>query len=145
MDGPGRIAFPDQGLVNTHAATLVAAGGAGFLVGGAEGAAAGVVAWTAVLVGCWWFQAHTQVLPEPAGEPEHEIYADFDDFVERLDDLAQERGWNIDKHFGIARMACANRTMTFDELERRYDRGRTSAPAMILPDASNRTTNDVSA
>jgi len=145
MEGPACITFPDQGRVKTHAVALVASGFAGFLAGGAEGAAVGVVAWTAVLVACWWFQAHTQVLPEPAAQPEHSIYADFDDMVERLDDLALEREWDLDKHFGIARMACANRTMSFDELERLYDRGRPSAPDKIRPDGPDGKMNDASA
>jgi hypothetical protein len=123
---------------------LVAIGAVGFLAGGAGGAAAGVAACTAMLIGCRWFRAQTQVLPGPAEQPEHSIYADFDDIVERLDDLAQERNWNIDKQFAIARMACANRTMTFDELERRYDRGLTSVPDTSRQDAPEGPNHDVS-
>ncbi len=123
---------------------LVTTGAAGFLAGGAEGAAAGVAACTAVLIGCRWFRVQTQVLPGPAEQPEHSIYADFDDIVERLDDLARARDWDIDKHFAIARMACSNRTMTFDELERRYDRGLTSVPDASRQDAPEGPNNDLS-
>lgn len=113
----------------THAAALLAAGTAGFLVGGAAGALAGLVAWTVVLITWWRLRVHNaRALPDPAERPQPSIYADIDDVMERLDDLARERNWGLGKHFAIARMACENRTMTFDELERRYDRELGSAP-----------------
>ena len=112
-----------------HAAVLVATGAAGFFLGGAEGAAAGVLAWTAVLIGWWRLRArNAQALPVPTEPPQPSVYADIDDVIDRLDDLARERNWSLGKRFEIARMACENRTMTFDELERRYDRGLRSAP-----------------
>jgi len=128
-----------------HAAALVATGTAGFLVGGAAGAAAGVLAWTAVLIAWWQLRARNALaLPVPAERPQPSIYADIDDVIDRLDDLARERNWNLDKYFAIARMACENRTMTFDELERRYDRGFKSAPDKIRQDASEGPKNDES-
>ncbi len=125
-----------------HAAALVATGTAGFLVGGAAGAAAGVLAWTVVLIAWWRLRARkTQALPIPA-EPQPSVYADIDDVIDRLDDLARERNWDLGKRFVIARMACENRTMTFDELERRYDRGLRSALDKIRQDASEGPEND---
>ena len=112
-----------------HAAALVATGTAGFLVGGAAGAAAGVLAWTVVLIAWWRLRArNAQALPGPAEQPQPSAYADIEDVIDRLDDLARERNWDLGKRFDIARMACENRTMTFDELERHYDRGLRSAP-----------------
>lgn len=128
-----------------HAAALVATGTAGFLVGGAAGAAAGVLAWTAVLIAWWRLRArYVQVLPGPAGQPQPSTYADIDDVIERLDDLARERNWGLGKHFAIARMACENPTTTFDELGRGYDRGLRPAPDKIRQDASEGPKNDVS-
>jgi len=73
-----------------HAAALVATGIAGFLVGGAAGAAAGVVAWTGVVIAWWHLRArNAQALPGPS---EQHRPSDFDNVIERLDDLARERG-----------------------------------------------------
>ena len=128
-----------------RAAALLATGTAGFLVGGVEGAALGVVAWTAVLIAWWRLRARgPQGEPETVKFPESSTYADIDNVIERLDDLAQERNWNLAKHFGIARMACENRTMTFDELERRYDRGLSAASDKNEQDASEEPRNDAS-
>jgi len=111
-----------------HAAALVATGTAGFLVGGAAGAAAGVLAWTVVLITWWRLRVHNaRALPGPA-EPRPSIYADIEDVIDRLDDVARERNWDLGKRFVIARLACENRTTSIDELERRYDRGLGSAP-----------------
>jgi hypothetical protein len=129
--------------VITHAAALLAAGTAGFLVGGAAGAAAGVVAWTVVLITWWRLRVHNaRALPGPAEQPRPSIYADIEDVIDRLDDVARERNWDLGKRFAIACMACENRTMTFDELERRYDLGFRSAPDKIRQDASEGPNND---
>jgi uncharacterized protein (DUF1778 family) len=129
MEGPACSASPDQSEMIMHAAALVATGTAGFLVGGAAGAAAGVLAWTAVLIVWWQLRARNALaLPGPTAPPQPSAYADIEDIVDRLDDVARERNWSIGKRFEIARLACENRTTTFDELERRYDRGIRSAP-----------------
>jgi hypothetical protein len=126
-----------------HAAALVAAGTAGFFVGGAKGAAAVVVAWVVVLIARWRLRArNAQALPGPAEQPQPSAYADIEDVIDRLDDLARERNWDLAKRLDIARMACENRTMTFDELERLYDRGLRSAPGRIQQDASEGPKND---
>lgn len=115
--------------MNRHAATLFATGAAGFFLGGAEGAAASVLAWTAVLIGYWWLRARkAQALPGPTAPPQPSAYADIEDIVDRLDDRARERNWSLGKRFEIARLACENRTISIDELERLYDRGLRSAP-----------------
>src|SRR5688572_8061040 len=73
----------------------------------------------------WWRlrARNAQDLPEPAEQPQPSVYADIEDVIDRLDDLARERNWDLAKRFAIACMACENRKLTFDELERRYDRG----------------------
>jgi hypothetical protein len=83
-----------------------------------------------------------QALPGPTEQPQPSDYADMEDVVDRLDDLARERNWDLGKRFEIARMACENRTMTFDELERCYDRGLRSAPDKIPQDAPEGPKND---
>jgi hypothetical protein len=128
-----------------HAAALVATGTVGYLVGGATGAAAGVLAWTILLIARWRLRPrNTQALPVPAEQPQPTTYADIDEVIERLDDLARERNWDLDKYFAIARMACENRTMTFDELERRYDRGLRSAPEKTRQNTPESPENDES-
>ena len=112
-----------------HVAAFVATSSVGFLVGGTAGAAAVVLAWTAVLIAWWWLRArNAQALLPPAEQPQPSAYVDLEEVIDRLDDLAQERNWDLAKRFEIAQMACENRTMTFDELERLYDRGLRSAP-----------------
>jgi uncharacterized protein (DUF1778 family) len=126
-----------------YAAALVATGVAGFLVAGAAGAAAGVIAGVVALITWRRLRArNTQALPAPAEQPQASVYADIEDIIDRLDDLAWERNWDLAKRFGIACMACENRTMTFDELERLYDLGFRSAPDKVRRDASEGPKND---
>ena len=134
-----------------RATALLATGTAGFLVGGLTGAAAGVAAWATVLIA--WRRIRVRNarggLPEPEERPQRSfyadiMYADIEDGIERLDDLARERNWDIGKHIDIARMACENRTISFDELERRYDRGLRSATDKIQQDDSEGPKNDAS-
>jgi hypothetical protein len=120
-----------------HAAAFVATGTAGYLAGGASGAAAVVVAWSAVLIAWRGLQArNTRNLPGPAVQPLPSAYADIEDIIDRLDDLAAARGWDLPKLLAIARMACENRTTPFEELERRYDLGLQSAFDEIRQDGS---------
>jgi hypothetical protein len=126
-----------------RAAALFATGTAGFLVGGELGAAAVVVAWAAVMITRWRLRARsTQAAPGPATLPQASAYADMEDVMDRLDDVARERNWDLGKRFEIARMACENRTLTFDELERCYERGLRSAPDKFQRDASEGPMND---
>jgi hypothetical protein len=128
-----------------HAAALVATGTAGFLVGGASGAAAAVLAWAAVLIAYWRVGTRkAKALSGLAEQPQPSVYVDIDEVIDRLEDLARERNWDLGKRFEIARMACENRTMTIDELERRYDRGLRSALDRIRQDASEGPNNDLS-
>ncbi len=111
-----------------HAAVLIAIGITGILVGGASGAAAVVAAWLAVLIACCRFRGrNAQALRGHAEHRQPSAYADIEDVIDLLEDLAKERNWDIGKRFDIARMACENRTAIFDHLERRYDRGLRSA------------------
>lgn len=110
------------------AASLVATGTAGFVAGGTEGAVAGAVLCTAAWFS--WWRLERRNVPAVAGTYEQtqpSIYADVEDVIDQLDDLARERGWDLSKRLEIARMACENRATPFDELERRYDRGLRSA------------------
>ena len=103
-------------------AAFVATGAAGYLVGGASGAAVVVVAWSAVVLAWRRLRArNARSLAGPAEQPPSSAYADIEDVIDRLDDLAAAREWDLPKLLAIARMACENRTTPFDELERRYD------------------------
>lgn len=130
--------------MNTNAATLVATGAAGFFLGGAQGAAVAVLAWTAVVIGYWWLRVrNAQALPGPTAAPRPSVYADIADVIDRLDDRARERNWSLGKRFEIARLACENRTISIDELERLYDRGLRSAPDKTRQDFSEGPKDDV--
>jgi hypothetical protein len=110
------------------AAALIAMGTAGFFLGGALGAAAIVIAPMVVLIACWglWVR-NKQTLSRLAAQRQSSAYADIEDVIDRLEDLARERNWDLGKRFEIARLACENPAATFDELERLYDRGLRSA------------------
>jgi len=102
---------------------------------GVSGAATVVVWWAAALfVGKWLRTNKVQAPAGPAERPQASEYADIEDVNDILEDPAQRRNWDLDKRFDIARMACENRTTTFDELERRYDRGVRSAFARLGQD-----------
>jgi len=105
-----------------HAAAFIAAATAGFLISGVSGAATVVVWWAAALI-LGRRLRKTSVQQVPAEQPQASEYADIEDVNDILEDLAQRRNWDLEKRFDIARMACENRTTTFDELERRYDHG----------------------
>ena len=128
-----------------HAAAFSAIASAGFVIGGVSGAATVVVWWTAVLiVGRRLRTINAQAPAGPADQPQTSEYADIEDVNDILEDLAHKRNWDLDKRFDIARMACENRTTTFDELERRYDRGVRSAFAQLCQHTSEGSKNDES-
>jgi hypothetical protein len=130
-------------MIIVHAAALIAVGTVGFLAGGVSGVVAVVVGWTVALIALWRIQARIgRSPPEPAERRQPSAYADIEDVIDRLDDLARERNWDLGKRFDIARMACENRTTAFDELERRYDRGLRSAFDRLRPGASEGPKND---
>ena len=111
-----------------HAIVLAAFCVVGFLVGGVLGAAAILLPWALVTVITWHLRGHKADLPrEVVTSSRPSVYADIEEIIGRLDAIAQDRGWDIGKRFEIARMACENRAATFDELERRYDKGIRSA------------------
>ena len=125
------------------AAAIIAMGAASSFVGGALGAVAIVVVLLVVLIACWWLRVRNKrALSRRAAQRQPSAYADIEDVIDRLEDLAQERNWDLDKRFEIARMACENRAATFDELERRYDRGLRSAFDKLLQDAAEGPKND---
>jgi hypothetical protein len=105
------------------AASLVATGTAGFVAGGSAGAVAGAVLCTVAWLTWWRLQKRNAPVMPGSEEQQPSIYADVEDVIDQLDDLARERGWDLPKRLEIARMACENRATPFDELERRYDRG----------------------
>jgi hypothetical protein len=92
---------------------LIAMGFAGFLIGGTWTAFALMVSWSAIVTACWRLALRkVQARPQSGEKPSRS-----------LGDIAGERGWDIEKRLEIAGMACEHRDMTFDELEKLYDRG----------------------
>jgi hypothetical protein len=111
-----------------RAAALIVAGTAGFLLDGASGAAAGVGAWAVVLIAWWRLSARrAPAVPRPIKSRQFST-ADIAEVVERLEDIARERNWSLNKRFDIARMACEYPTMTIEELESRYDVRQKATP-----------------
>ena len=125
-----------------HGAALIAIATAGFLIGGVSGAATVVVWWVAALI--VGRRLRTSNAQAPAEQHQTSEYADIEDVNDVLEDIAQRRNWDLDKRFDIARMACENRTTTFDELERRYDRGARSVFSRLRQDTPKEPKNDES-
>lgn len=108
-----------------HVAAFIATGTAGFVLGGAAGAAAGVgayavvrIAWSLVTVSA---QDLALVLPEPVEPTRFSAYEDIEDVIDSLEELAKERNWDLGKRLEIARMAWEDPIMTIEEIERLYD------------------------
>lgn len=92
-----------------------------------------LLAWTAALVG-WqrWYRVAAPACRRRAPQSRPALYADIEDIVDSLDDLAREHRWDLAKRFAIARLACENRTVTIAALERQYQielRAVSDAPA----------------
>lgn len=111
-----------------HAVALVMIGTAGFLAFNVMGAVVAVLAWSAALL-AWRRMRLVSVvrrsLPARAAPPI--LYADIEEVIDALDDVARERGWDVAKRLAISRLVCENRTTAIAELERRYDRERQSS------------------
>ena len=135
-----------RAMVIMHATAFIAVTTAGFLISGVSGATIVVVWWAAALiVGRRLRKTSAQQAPAgPAEQPQASHYADIEDVNDILEDRAQRRNWDLEKRFDIARMACENRTTTFDELERRYDRGLRSVFARARQGLSEEPKNDES-
>ena len=112
---------------------------AGYLLGDASGAVVAVLSASIVLltwrrvrpvVARWW--------PTPAEQSRSSIYADIEDVIDSLDDLARERGWDFPKRLAIARFACENRSTTFEELDQRYERGERPVFEVVQPEDPER-------
>ena len=108
--------------------SLVAFGTAGFLVGGTPGVAAVMAPWALLIVASKRLREgkpkRTSRAPAVSGKrSQHPAYANITDVIERLEDIAKQGNWDLDKRLEIARMACENPDVTFDALERGYDRG----------------------
>lgn len=118
-----------------HALGLAVSGIAGYLLADGSGAAMAVLSWPAVVYA--WRRARA-VLASPATALDAlppSVYADIEDVIDCLDDLARERGWDLPKRLAIARLACEHRSIAFEELERRYDAQVQAEGAMAAPGA----------
>lgn len=113
-------------------------GAAGYLAGGAGGAIVAALAWLVVVL-TWRTLAPGFARTRGSAEwSQSATYADIEDIIDCLDDLARERGWDFPKHLAIAQLACENRTTPFDELERCYDRGLRPSRYVAVPDDPQR-------
>lgn len=107
----------------------------GYLLGDASGTVVAVLAASVVLLA--WRRLRPGLglwRPTPAERFQASVYADIEDIIDSLDDLARERGWDFPKRLAIARFACENRTTTFEELEYRYERGERPVFDVLQPD-----------
>ena len=108
--------------------SLVAFGTAGFLVGGTPGVAAVTAPWALLMVASKRLRGgkpkrKAQTAAVSGKRAQHPAYANITDVIERLEDIAKRGNWDLEKRLEIARMACENPEVAFDELERGYDRG----------------------
>jgi hypothetical protein len=100
-------------------------GTAGYLALDVMGTVVAILAWPAVLL-MWrrlrWVSVVWRSPPVRASVTS--VYADIDEVIDSLDDVARERSWDFAKRLAVARLVCENRTTAIAELEQRYDRGR---------------------
>ena len=101
---------------------------AGFPVGGRPGVTATMTPWAQLMVAYGRFRARRQMhkfhTPETNAKlPQHAAYANITDVVDRLESIAKQGNWNLEKRLEIARMACEKPAVTFEQLEYGYDRG----------------------
>lgn len=114
-------------------------GVAGYLLGDAAGAVVAVLAASVVVLA--WQRLRPGLVQWRPTPPEHlqtSVYADVEDIIDSLDDIARERGWDFPKRLAIARFACENRSTTFEELEHRYERGERPVFDVVEPDDPER-------
>ena len=118
--------------------TLVGCAAAGYLLGGIWGATGLLLLWAAVLLLFKQYgvdSARDPEQPEVAARPS--ALADIDAVNDTLEDIARDRGWDLDKRLAIARMACENPSVPVDNLEDLYERGLRSVPDDPAKDATN--------
>jgi hypothetical protein len=103
-------------------------GAAGYLAFDVMGTIVAVLAWPAVLM-MWRRLRWVSVVwrSPPVRAPETSVYADIEEIIDSLDDVARERSWDFAKRLAVARLVCENRATAITELERRYDRARQAA------------------
>src|SRR3954463_10089341 len=84
-----------------QAAALIYICTTGFLIGGAAGAAAGAGAWALVLIARRWLGARTAPAAPGAVEPQQVSAQDIADAIDRLEGIARQRNWDIEKRFDM--------------------------------------------
>ena len=119
-------------------AALIAIGSTEVLVGYASGKVVLIIGVLLVLIALWRVRVRaSQTLLQPSANAHYQTYAHIDEILDRLEDLSQQRNWDIDKRFEVARMACENPAATIDELERLFDEGHRSSfddPVASMPE-----------
>jgi len=112
--------------------TLIICAVVGYFFGGMLGAAALLALWAGVLFSCGYLRARRKPGDDGAGTGEKaSIYADIDTINDRLEEVARERRWGLEKRLEIARIACENPSVPFEELESLYERGFCAAPDAV--------------
>lgn len=110
--------------------TLIICAMVGYFFGGMLGAAALLALWAAVLFSCGYLRARRESAADGAGE-KASIYANIDVVNDRLEEVARERRWDLEKRLEVARIACENPTVPFEELESLYERGFRAVPDAV--------------
>lgn len=119
--------------------TLIGCAVAGYLLGGIWGAAGLLVLWASVLLVCRQYGVDSARNPEqPEAAARTSVFANIDAVNDTLEDIARDRGWDLDKRLAIARMAHENPSVPVDELEDLYDRDLRAVPG----DAGQDTAKD---
>jgi hypothetical protein len=112
--------------------TLIICAVVGYIFGGMLGAAALLALWAGVLFSCGYLRARRKPAADGTGSREKvSVYADIDAVNDRLEEVARERRWGLEKRLEIARIACENPSVPFEELESLYERGFRAAPDIV--------------
>jgi len=109
--------------------TLFICAAVGFAFGGPWGAAGLLLLWAGVLFASGLLRGRREPpSADGAEQGQASVYANIDAVNDRLEDVARERRWSLEKRFEIARIACENPSVPFGKLETLYDRGFRAAP-----------------
>ena len=122
--------------------TLMGCAIAGYLAGGIWGAVGLLLLWAGVLLACRQFGGRgTQNAEQPEVAAKTSVFANIDAVNDTLEDIARDRGWDLDKRLEVARLACEYPSVSVDELEDLYERGLRAVPDESGQDAAKARKN----
>jgi len=129
-----------------HKISLATFDTARFLIGGRPDAASAMSPSARLKVAYKRFHARTfHTLAASTKRPQQPVYADITNVIDRLEGIAKQGNWDLAKRLEVARMACENPTITFEQLDCSYDRGHRSVQDKARQNTPERPAHSFSA